>query len=130
MIADGCQVVLYESTIIRMERLSMAFGKVFNRCDEITLFAFVLIQTLLYAVTITTCELHSIPISDLYSFGTTLIQWSIICGFHLIIFALIKGIASFGLHVASEQRTHGVIRGIIFSIVTLLCCTPLIIFIS
>lgn len=47
-----------------------------------------------------------------------------VCGFHLLMFAAIKGVALFGFGVAPPQLTDGIVRGVAFALVALLLCLP------
>lgn len=60
----------------------------------------------------------------LVSVGTLLI-----CGFHLLIFALIKGVMLFGFGIQPNQLTEGVLRGVIFAIAAFVLTLPIIIII-
>lgn len=55
------------------------------------------------------------------SYGTLLI-----CGFHLLMFSAIKGVAFFGFGVNPEWLTDSLPKGILFSITALLLCLPIV----
>lgn len=55
------------------------------------------------------------------SYGTLLI-----CGFHLLMFAFIKGIALFVFGIPAECLTEGLPRGILFSVAALSLCLPVV----
>lgn len=58
------------------------------------------------------------------SIGTLLI-----CGFHLLIFAFLKGIALIGFGLSPEKLTEGILKGLIFAIIATILTFPIIIFI-
>lgn len=49
----------------------------------------------------------------------------IICGFHLLIFAALKGVALFVFHIEPEALTDGALRGFILSVVTIFLTVPI-----
>lgn len=55
------------------------------------------------------------------SYGTLLI-----CGFHLMIFSLIKGVALYILGIDPSQLTDGVLAGVLFSLLATLLCLPIV----
>lgn len=50
----------------------------------------------------------------------------IICGFHLMMFSLIKGVMWFGFHVDPQMLTCNFERGFLFSVVAFSLCLPVI----
>lgn len=59
------------------------------------------------------------------SYGTLLI-----CGFHLLMFSLMKGVAWFGFGIEPDALTAGFGRGLLFSISAMLLCLPIVYFVK
>ena len=55
------------------------------------------------------------------SWGTLLI-----CGFHLMAFALIKGVMLFGFGIEPERLTDGILPGLLFAIAGFVLCLPVV----
>ncbi len=64
-------------------------------------------------------------IISIISIGTLLI-----CGFHLMIYSLIKGIGYFIFHIQPALMTNGPVRGLLFALTGLLLCIPIVVFIE
>lgn len=50
----------------------------------------------------------------------------IICGFHLLIFAMVKGVALYGLHIAPAAITDGILPGAMTACVVAALCCPVV----
>lgn len=64
-------------------------------------------------------------IISIISVGTLLI-----CGFHLMVYSLIKGIGYFIFHIQPAVMTNGPVRGLLFALTGLLLCIPIVVFIE
>lgn len=62
---------------------------------------------------------------SIISVGTLLI-----CGFHLMVFSLMKGFAYFIFHIPPSAMTAGPVHGLLFALVGLLLCIPIVMFIE
>lgn len=50
----------------------------------------------------------------------------LICGFHLLVFAALKGIAMFCFGIPPEELTGGLIKGLVFASAAFLLCLPIV----
>lgn len=50
----------------------------------------------------------------------------LICGFHMLMFAFIKGVMLFGFGIEPDVLMDSLIKGILFSIVVLILCLPIV----
>ena len=61
---------------------------------------------------------------DTISIGTLLI-----CGFHLMVFSLIKGIGYFMFGIPPSEIVAGPVRGLLFALAGLILCIPIVMFV-
>lgn len=62
---------------------------------------------------------------NLISTGTLLI-----CGFHLMVYSMMKGFGYFILHIQPYDMTAGPLRGLVFALAGLFLCIPIVLFIE
>lgn len=79
---------------------------------------------------ITLCIRIGKRLGNLKMIRTISIGTLLICGFHLMIFSLIKGIGYFIFHIQPSAMTEGPVRGLLFALAGLLLCVLIVVFIE